>query len=155
MELGEMVQKPGEWNDSLQSHRYPWAATARLRLCWASPVRREAAVIPADVEEQSHMFEWFMAPRGAAAITVLWTAALVGKRRLRQSVRWQEMMSQMWERGAWGLWECLQEVTGFSHQPGPSSLLLSALGGAPSCSFICLASFSTACSQPAFCSACC
>lgn len=42
-------------------------------------MRGEAAAIPADVEEQSHMSEWFMAPGGAAAISVLWTAALVGR----------------------------------------------------------------------------
>lgn len=157
MELGEMAQKPGEWNNSLQSHRCPWTVSSHLCLCRASCVRGEAALSQQMWRSRAICLSALWLPGGMLQSLSCGQQPLLGKRaqRLRQSVSRQEMVSQMSQRGVWGLCGCLEEVTGFSHQLGPSPLLLSALGGAPSCSFICLASFSTACSQPAFCSACC
>lgn len=89
MELVKMVQKPGEWNFFLQSHRYLWTATAHLHLCWGSCVRTDATISEQMYRSRAICFNGLWFPGGFLQLLSYGQQPLLGKimQRLRQSMR--------------------------------------------------------------------
>lgn len=124
MELGEMVQKPGEWNDSLQRQRCPRTTATHLDLCWASRVRREAAGSQQMWRSRAICLSALWLPGELLQSLCCGQQPLLGKKpqRLRQSVcldrRWFHRCKKGLFEGSVRAWKrCQTSLTTLAHLP--------------------------------------